>query len=147
MFGVKKRGAEETNALIWVVLALLVVGVFALFYFKVYSQANSALNLSPSDRTLAIQVCKASSSLDNTVYCGDFKKLDSGYYSCYALAEMLPAEDVSEWKKAGAACSDDYPRNKCKELNQTQGFKKAVVNGKDCEVTPAGKLLWNSNEA
>ena len=126
-----KRGQETTTILVFIVLALIVAGLFALFYYNVYSTANDLTALAPSVTSAKAKLCTGLGG-DQAAYCEYQELEDNEWINCAYHKNADFRKQIDDVVITPPTCLVTE-ENFCKTLAEEEGFKQASINGKICE--------------
>ncbi|MEM4181722.1 MAG: hypothetical protein QXX68_01025 [Candidatus Pacearchaeota archaeon] len=143
-----KKGAEESNVIIFIILALVVAGTVVFFSWKFFSTAGNLVDASDPTVTVAVESCRLEIQRQQASYCNSEKKvnLKAGgemIVSCHYIDEFIKKGAVSEGLEISQNAKDcgdetDFKKRVCSRVNSTsynqeKSLKETFVNGERCD--------------
>ncbi len=139
----EKRGAEESNVIIFIILALVVAGLVIYFSWGFFNTGSRLIDGNDPSVTFAVESCKAEIRLDSNAYCNSAKsvKIKGGgemIVSCHYINMNIRKNSLNETQGvAGKVCNQTQFRiDQCDLINKTgiteTELKKVRVNGEPC---------------
>lgn len=143
-----KKGAEESNVIIFIVLALIVAGLVIFFSWNFFSKGTAILDATDPVVQSALQACKAEAAINEGSWCNSIKYVpyadSKQYVTCFYLNSKTGTtiETSTECEKTKVtAILEDY----CLELSKSNtGSFKEYINGQLCEKDKDGKLTFDN---
>ncbi len=146
----RKKGAEESNVIIFIILALIVAGLVIYFSWGFFSKGGDILK-NDQTVTLSIESCKAEISIQPEAYCDSakFVKIQGGGEMIVNCEFLNTKVQIGSLNESIVGLSDNqkncttFNANQCK-LIQTSGvlksdLEKTRINGVKC--------VWNQSLA
>jgi hypothetical protein len=136
-----RRGQEgfSFGSLLGLIIGVVALVLIAIFIYRGFDTASSAIKLLPEEKVAAAKVCELSGSLGDIGWCNDFKEIDvSGrkmYANCDWIADQF--EERPDWAIGKDDCTEKSSTMKCWDLREAAGVsfdaEKVFVNGDTCE--------------
>ncbi|MDP3881500.1 MAG: hypothetical protein Q8Q31_01340 [Nanoarchaeota archaeon] len=139
---VNKKGAESFTVILWIVVGVIVVGLFIYAYYNGFLPVLSGTKNLPKQMEIAIQACTAlgGTPLDYS-YCNDLRDTkDSGHkVTCQYLSEQKLVEVNKECKDSAGnvVTSNVLAKSLCAEQyksNVANFNTRLKVNGVACST-------------
>ncbi len=146
-----KRGAEESNIIIFIILALVVAGLVIFFSWGFFSTGSRLIEGNDPSVTVAVESCKAEMKMNNNAYCDSAKyvKIKGGgemVVSCEYINNNIRKNSMNESFSDGIvpSCTNNFVNDQCKLIKDSgvtdEEYKKIRVNGDKCsEKSPFEK--------
>lgn len=140
-----KKGAEESNVIIFIILALVVVGLIIWFSYSFFSKGTNLIDGNDPSVTVAIESCKAEMKLQDSAYCNSAKsiKIKGGnemIVSCHYLNSEVRRGSIKESYTSSSCSNRDFVNAQCGLIEKSgvleKDLKKVYVNGVRCTPSP-----------
>lgn len=145
-----KRGAEESNIIVFIILALVVAGLVIFFSWNFFEKGGAILVATDPVVQSALKFCEAEKNMMNeNSWCTTIKYVpyakQKQYVTCDYLNSMTgkTIEDVPSCNNAEV---DKVLEDYCLGLGKNPGSLKEYINGKLCEKDKNGVLIFNKKE-
>lgn len=145
-----KRGAEESNIIIFIILALVVAGLVIFFSWNFFSKGSDMIDINDFVTKAAIQSCQLeinSGGLEGYCYTPKTIKLKDGktqIVNCKFIEVALKGglTNFTGTEGIGTCKDEDFIKAQCRLFNMTQGetvTNKTRINNRLCSEFPS----WN----
>jgi hypothetical protein len=146
---VKKKGAQESNMIIFIILALVVAGLVIWFSYGFFGTGTRLIDGNDPSVQIAIESCKAEMRIQESAYCNSAKtvKIRGGgemIVNCKFLDGMQPFVEEAGLNKPDCEM-DDFIKSQCRLINQTTDeltANKTRISGKSC--SDSGIYPWSA---
>ncbi|MEM4605635.1 MAG: hypothetical protein QW103_01185 [Candidatus Pacearchaeota archaeon] len=146
-----KKGAEESNVIIFIILALVVAGLVVYFSWKFFGTAGNIVDAGDPTVTIAVEACRLEIQRQAISYCNSEKRvnLKAGgemIVSCYYIDNNIKKGAVSEGiedkiidkkcENEGNRQEEDFMSRVCQRALSSMNFRDAenfMVNGQKCK--------------
>ncbi len=150
----RKKGAEESNVIIFIILALVVAGLVIWFSYGFFSRGSDILDATDPVVQSALQSCKAELSINSGAWCTSIKYVPYAKSKQYMTCDYLNARTGSTIEGAPNCTADSVTKvlgGYCVELNRTAGSFEELINGKVCKKDSNGlkfdnKVTWDAEK-
>jgi hypothetical protein len=146
-----KKGAQEMNMIIFIILALIVAGLVIWFSYGFFGTGTRLIDGNDPSVQIAIESCKAEMRIQESAYCNSAKtvKIKGGeemIVNCEFLNENIQKGFIEESGLNKPDCEiDDFIKNQCSLINQTTDeltANKTRISGKSC--SDSGIYPWTA---
>lgn len=143
MISLKKKGAEESNVIIFVILALVVAGLVIYFAWNFFNVGTSLIDGNDPSVTAAVESCKIEIGIQPDAYCNSakFVKIQGGgemIVNCEYLNNSVRKGFIEAASLSVTACTGTpaFNLSQCNLIKSTTDnqvtVNNTIVNGAKC---------------
>jgi hypothetical protein len=138
-----KKGAEESNVIIFIILALVVAGLVVYFSWEFFGTGVRLVDGNDPSVTIAIESCKAEMGIQPSAYCDSAKsvKIKGGgemIVSCEYLNSAVIKGSLNDVAGKPSSCPATFVRTQCGLILRSETDKgileNTIVNGDKCST-------------
>jgi hypothetical protein len=146
---IRKKGAEESNVIIFIILALVVAGLVIWFSYGFFGRGTAILDATDPVVQSALQACKAEMSISQAAWCTSIKYVPYAKQKQYVTCDYLndrTGKTIEGTPNCGLVeeAVEGVKRNYCAELAKAPGTLKEIINGEVCEKDNDGNIKLGS---
>ncbi len=145
-----KRGAEESNIIIFIILALVVAGLVIFFSWNFFSTGSRLIDGNDPSVLMAVETCNVEIKMNTNAYCDSTKyvKIKGGgemIVNCQYINENIRRGSMNESLDGNIPlCTNDFVTEQCNLIKSSGAmeneYNKIRVNGEKCsEKSPFEK--------
>ena len=144
----RKKGAEESNVIIFIILALAVAGLVIYFSWNFFGTGTRLIDGNDPSVEAALQACKVEIARSASALCSSAKtiKIRGGgemIVNCIFINNSVRSGELNQviatLPERSRGCTNNFVADQCKLIEMTgvseSDLKKIIVNGERCSVS------------